>query len=68
MLDVSHQVLRYLVDKYGPQQPMSVALNHEGRGIPRHVRVELISKLGRDVTLGKAVAEYRPDPVAKNFR
>lgn len=68
MLDVSHQILRYLLDKYGPQQPMIVALNHEGRGIPRHVRVELITKLGRAITLGKAMDVYRPEPVAKNFR
>lgn len=68
MLDVSHQVLRYLLDKYGPQKPMAIALSHEGRGIPRHVRVELVSKLGRDITLGKALEVYSPEPVAKNYR
>lgn len=67
MLDVSHQVLRYMHDKYGPQQPMVVALNHEGRGIPRHVRVELISQLGREISLGKALERYKPQPVAKNY-
>ncbi len=68
MLDVCHQVLRYMHDKYGPQQPMVVALNHEGRGISRHVRVELISRLGRDLTLGKALEVYEPQPVAKTFK
>lgn len=68
MLDVNHQVLRYLHDKYGSQQPMIVALNHEGRGIPRHVRMDLVTQLGREISLGKALEVYKPQPVAKSFR
>lgn len=67
MVDVSHQVLRYMHEKYGPDKPLSVALTHEGRGIPRHVRQELTSQYGRHASLGAVLEQYQPQLVQKNF-
>lgn len=59
MADVALQVLTYMHGKYGPSKPVGAALQHEGRGIPRNAKVDLINRFGRDTSLGKALAAYQ---------
>ncbi|MBO9539496.1 hypothetical protein J7643_02780 [bacterium] len=59
MADVALQVLNYMHGKYGPNKPVGAALQHEGRGVPRHAKVDLITRFGRDMALGKALAAYQ---------
>jgi hypothetical protein len=59
MADVAFQVLNYVHGKYGPNKPIGAALQHEGRGVPRNAKVDLINRFGRDTTLGKALETYK---------
>lgn len=61
MADVAFQVLDYMHGKYGPNKPVGAALQHEGRGVPRHAKVDLITRFGRDTSLGKALEAYRAE-------